>query len=66
MLKNLWYVLGHSTDVRAEPVMVTALGQKLVLFRDSAGLACVLSDVCAHRGGSLSHGRMVGSEVACP
>jgi len=66
MLKNLWYVLGHSTDVRAEPVMVTALGQKLVLFRDSAGLACVLSDVCAHRGGSLSHGRMVGGEVACP
>jgi phenylpropionate dioxygenase-like ring-hydroxylating dioxygenase large terminal subunit len=42
------------------------LGCDFVLFRDSAGAIHCLSDVCCHRGGSLSHGKCVNDCVQCP
>lgn len=35
-------------------------------FRDSQGKAHLLSDICVHRGGSLSAGNQVGDSVQCP
>ncbi len=66
MLINLWYVAEWSHAVQDKPVKVRMLGQNFVLFRDSQGKANCLSDVCIHRGGSLSGGRCIRDNVACP
>ena len=56
---------------RPEKVMV--LGVNLVAFRDQDGKACVLSDTCTHRGGSLGGAwsgvnapRIINGCVVCP
>lgn len=66
MLMNCWYVAAEAADVTNEPKGVHMLGQDLVLFRDSAGKAHCLSDVCVHRGGSLCRGKVVDDSVQCP
>ena len=66
MLVNLWYVAEWSKAVREEPVQVKMLGQNFVLYRDNAGKVHCLSDVCLHRGGSLSGGCNKGDSIACP
>ncbi len=66
MLVNLWYVAEWSHAVKDKPVKVKLLGQNFVLFRDSAGKVSCLSDVCIHRGGSLSGGEVAKDCVACP
>ncbi|MEP5763626.1 MAG: aromatic ring-hydroxylating dioxygenase subunit alpha [Halieaceae bacterium] len=66
MLINLWYVAEWSDTVKDKPVHVKMLGQDFVLFRDEAGKVHCLSDVCLHRGGSLSGGWTKGDCVACP
>ena len=66
MLINLWYVAEWSETLKDEPVKVKMLGQNLVLFRDEQGKANCLSDVCIHRGGSLSGGKCIDGNVACP
>ena len=66
MLVNLWYVAEWSKTVQEEPVHVKMLGQDFVLYRDNNGKVHCLSDVCLHRGGSLSQGWNKGDAVACP
>jgi len=66
VLINLWYVAEWSAAVTDKPVRTKMLGQEFVLFRDEAGVAHCLSDVCLHRGGSLSGGWNKGNCVACP
>lgn len=66
MLINLWYVAEWSETLEDKPVKVKMLGQNFVLFRDEQGKANCLSDVCIHRGGSLSGGKCVDGNVACP
>ena len=67
MLVNLWYVAEWSHAVKKDPVKVKMLGQTFVLFRDKQGAVQCLSDVCLHRGGSLSNGWCTDNNtVACP
>lgn len=67
MLTNLWYVAEWSAKVKDEPVKARLLGQNLVLFRDKTGQVNCLSDICIHRGGSLSNGWTTERDcVACP
>lgn len=67
MLKNFWYVCEESTNVTTKPVKVTALGQRLVLWRDHEGKAHCMSDLCIHRGGALSDGWVdKDSCIRCP
>jgi phenylpropionate dioxygenase-like ring-hydroxylating dioxygenase large terminal subunit len=66
MLRNFWYPLAFSTDLRRAPRRVTALGRQLVVWRTRTGRVGVLSDLCVHRGGALSQGRVDGEEVTCP
>ena len=66
MLMNCWYVAADAIDLTTEPKGVHMLGQDLVVFRDSAGKAHCLSDVCVHRGGSLCRGKVVEGTVECP
>lgn len=66
MLINQWYALCESAGVSDKPVPVIALGQQLVVFRDSRGAARALSNVCVHKGGSLCRGEIVDGTVECP
>jgi nitrite reductase/ring-hydroxylating ferredoxin subunit/DMSO/TMAO reductase YedYZ heme-binding membrane subunit len=40
-------------------------GERIALFRDEAGVHA-MSNVCAHQGGPLGEGRIVGGCVTCP
>jgi phenylpropionate dioxygenase-like ring-hydroxylating dioxygenase large terminal subunit len=66
MLKNFWYALEFGAKVQKAPVQVQALGQRLVLFRSQSGKVAALSDLCIHRGGSLSGGWVEDGCVRCP
>lgn len=66
MLKNLWYVILPSSQLSQEIAPIRLLGQSFIAFRDSHGKARLLSDICVHRGGSLSAGVKVGDSVQCP
>ncbi len=69
MLINNWYVAAFSKDVvKGVPHGVKMLGCDFVLYRQEDGTAVCLSDVCCHRGASLSRGKVVGEgeAVACP
>lgn len=66
MLINMWYVAEWSKTLKDEPVQVKMLGRNFVLFRDKEGKANCLSDVCLHRGGSLSGGWTNDNCVVCP
>ena len=67
MLINNWYVAAESADVvLGKPYGVKMLGCDFVLFRNEDRAVSCLSDVCVHRGASLSRGTCVDGTVACP
>ena len=66
MLKNMWYVAADLSEITDKPKHVMVLGQKLVIFRDKENKIACLSDICVHRGASLSKGRVVDGCVECP
>ncbi len=66
MLMNTWYVAGLVDDVKDKPKQVKLLSQDFVLFRDEAGVLHCLSDICIHRGASLSAGRVTKGCIECP
>jgi len=66
MIINNWYFVAQAHEIGDEPVRVRMLGCDFVVFRDTAGRVACLSDVCCHRGGSLSRGKCVGDCVQCP
>ncbi len=66
MFINFWYAAEQSENLNDEPAHVRMLEQDFVLFRDNAGKAHCLSNVCVHRGGSLAHGKRKGDCVECP
>ena len=66
MLKNMWYVAADACEVKEKPLGVKVLGQKLALFRDKKGDIVCLSDICVHRGASLSEGRVTDGCLECP
>jgi len=66
MYVNFWYPMALSTEITDAPLRVGAIGQQFALFRDSTGKAHCLANVCAHRGGSLGSGKLVGDRIQCP
>lgn len=67
MYINFWYPICKADELtNTAPLRVDLLGLPFVAFRDSGGAAHVLADTCAHRGGSLSKGKMQGDCIACP
>jgi phenylpropionate dioxygenase-like ring-hydroxylating dioxygenase large terminal subunit len=67
MFINFWYPACQSKDLTSlAPKRIKMLGQNFAVFRDSAGKAHCLSNVCTHRGGNLGGGRMKGDCVECP
>ena len=67
MFINFWYAAALASEVTADrPKKVKMLGQNFVLFRDTKGVARCVSDICVHRGASLSVGKIKGDTVECP
>jgi phenylpropionate dioxygenase-like ring-hydroxylating dioxygenase large terminal subunit len=67
MYINFWYPVCIADELPADnPVQAQILGLRFVAFRDGNGEAHVLADTCIHRGGSLSKGKLVDGNVACP
>ena len=66
MLLNFWYVAARSEEVGERPLKAKMLGQDFVVFRGKDGKLACLSDICIHRGASLSEGQVQQGEVECP
>lgn len=66
MYINFWYPVCTSEELEDKPVRIEIFGLRFVAYRDSNNAAHVLSDTCAHRGGSLSQGRIEGDCLVCP
>ena len=66
MIKNQWYVVLSSAEVKERPVGVTRLSRKMVLWRDTENTVCCIADQCCHRGASLAAGKVCAGELACP
>jgi phenylpropionate dioxygenase-like ring-hydroxylating dioxygenase large terminal subunit len=66
MILNNWYVAVAADDLGEEPLRTTMLGCDFVLFRDTNGEIHCLSDICCHRGASLSRGKCVRGCIQCP
>lgn len=68
LFTNVWYIAEASETLTADkPLKVKMLGREFVLFRDSAGRAHCLSNVCCHRGAALSLGKCHDDDtLACP
>jgi len=56
MIRNQWFVVLESAEVKTQPVGVMRLGEKMVFWRDSSGKVHAAADRCPHRGVALSAG----------
>ncbi len=66
MIRNQWYVLLESDEVKDKPIGVTRMGEKMVFWRDRAGKVHAAVDKCPHRGVQLSLGAVVDDHLQCP
>lgn len=66
-LREYWYPALPAHRVGKKPLFWTMLDDEMVLFRDKQGEVSALSDVCPHRGASLSEGDcFYHGFVTCP
>ncbi|MFN2113004.1 MAG: Rieske 2Fe-2S domain-containing protein [Anaerolineales bacterium] len=66
MIRNQWYVVLESREVKGKPVGVTRMGEKLVFWRDETGAVRCAVDRCPHRGVQLSLGKIEDHHLQCP
>jgi vanillate O-demethylase monooxygenase subunit len=64
-IKNAWYAVALSREVKREPFPRTILNEKVVMYRTSANQVVALEDRCAHRQIPLSRGRLIGDVLQC-
>ncbi|HEU4341604.1 MAG TPA: Rieske 2Fe-2S domain-containing protein [Candidatus Binatia bacterium] len=68
LLRRYWLPVGVASELTPDnpTQLVRILGETLVLFRDKSDGVGLLNDRCAHRGASLSYGRVEERGLACP
>ncbi|MGL6105142.1 Rieske 2Fe-2S domain-containing protein, partial [Romboutsia sp.] len=66
MIKNQWYIVLSSDELRDKPLGVTRFSEKLVFWRGKNNEVCCIKDKCIHRGASLCMGKVVDGEIECP
>ena len=64
-LPEQWYALLPANWVKDEPVGITRLGKRLVLWRDGDGAVRVHTDRCPHRGARFSQGHVIDGLLTC-
>lgn len=65
-LRDHWYVVAESSDVAAEPIAVSLLRSRYVLWRDASGSIVAAADRCPHREAPLSAGSVHEGCLVCP
>ena len=63
-LRDYWFPVARTEEVADKPVAATLLGEGIVLYRTSKGVAA-LHDLCIHRGTPLSLGWLDGDQLVC-
>jgi phenylpropionate dioxygenase-like ring-hydroxylating dioxygenase large terminal subunit len=66
MIKNQWYIVLESREVKDKPIGVTRMGEKMVFWRDETGKVHCAVDRCPHRGVQLSLGVIQDHHLQCP
>ena len=66
MIRNQWYVVLESRELKDKPLGALRMGERMVFWRDAQGKAVCQVDKCAHRGASLALGTVVNGHVQCP
>ena len=64
-IRNAWYVAAWADEVSDTPLARRILNEPVVLFRDRAGKAAALLDMCCHRGAPLSIGKVTDLGIEC-
>lgn len=64
-VRECWYVAGRSEDFGRELTALRMLGEDIVVYRDTKGMAIALEDACPHRKLPLSRGTIEGDNVVC-
>lgn len=66
MIKNQWYAIMESKEVKGKPIGITRMNEKLVLWRDDDNQLACIYDQCCHRGASLALGCIKDGDIECP
>jgi phenylpropionate dioxygenase-like ring-hydroxylating dioxygenase large terminal subunit len=65
MLKNKWYLICPTKDLKNEIKSLKILGEDIIMYRAENGEAVALEDRCCHRNVKLSLGYLSGNNVVC-
>lgn len=65
-LRHCWQPVARIEDLKDGPQRAVLLGEALAVFLTASGKAAVVADRCAHRGASLSMGKVAGDSIQCP
>lgn len=65
-LRHCWQPVARIEDLKRGPQRAVLLGEALAVFLTESGKAAVVADRCAHRGASLSMGKVAGDSIQCP
>lgn len=68
VMRRYWHPIATSAQLPkpdCAPLRTKLLGEKFVVFRDSAGKVGVLNEYCMHRGVSLALGRVEEGGIRC-
>jgi phenylpropionate dioxygenase-like ring-hydroxylating dioxygenase large terminal subunit len=66
VFKNFWYAIEFSQAITQQPKLITLMGRKFALYRNSSGQVVALDNRCAHRGAALSGGWVEEDCLRCP
>ena len=64
-LRDYWYAVATEAEIAGQPIARTLLGEKIVIYRDSAGNAVAAPDRCPHRQAPLSAGSVENGVLDC-
>jgi phenylpropionate dioxygenase-like ring-hydroxylating dioxygenase large terminal subunit len=65
-LRHCWQPVARLEDLERGPQRAVLLGEALAVFLTASGEPAVVADRCAHRGASLSMGKVAGESIQCP
>lgn len=65
-LRRCWQPVARLQDLKSGPQRAILLGEALAIFFTEGGDPAVVADRCAHRGASLSMGKVCGGSIQCP
>ena len=65
-LRRCWQPVARLQDLEHGPQRAVLLGEALAAFLTESGEPAVVADRCAHRGASLSMGKVEGESIQCP